>query len=804
MKKLTLTIITMLLLAAQPILAESISLKFNRTGTDASSVTVTVTDANGAAVSGASATLTSASHAFKATAGNVTSSILCPNINATANPTIDLVFTVSGVPAGFAFDKLSCHIHALNGGNSYQDPADNVVRKWNVAATVNNASFGSLSDIDIAAGITGCNKLWDITGSTVSSNGTVTVKLTVTKGSENGGCFFGLSEIVLSNAGTTPEPEPEPEPEPDNSEGSVYYISWKNTGANFITEESDHRMTVQGKGAAKQLWKFIPTGNDNCYYIKNTATGRYIGSCNLTPSSDSKIHTSETPVEYYVFQPSGTSGENLGCWYLSSTDCDNYSDASKDPCALNKDGASDYVITWTAKVENKGSYWKLIDELEVYSPFSASEAIGTIGTSYNMATPGGKYLTITDAGLALNDPDSFDKTQEWYFVGTGNKTGWQIASASKPATVIGIQDGDITAAENLDTKWVAYESKEVKGYTYFKNGSTTLKFGEDSLFRFNKVLSEFVRNLKIYNNPCGAVGNNYAKSISIHGEGALDNIIYTAESKPGKWHVMYANDRGAVAKGKKFDIDVTLSANAASDLAVTAHFDWNSDGVYETEEPLTLNGTAANAEVTVPEWANMVQTRMRLRVNSNGLDLAEDEVYGFIYDFNINVVEPQEERTVTIGVNSWERGDATLSEVADSYAYGATLTAKAIAYGNGTFVCWREEGVVVSTNAEYTFTADHNVKLVAYFAPNTDESSYPTGIGEVAEECVIDVCRQGDRLAANSASGVCSLELYTINAAKIAACKGNTMNVAGVAEGVYILRATTAEGYKNMKIFIKK
>ena len=101
---------------------------------------------------------------------------------------------------------------------------------------------------------------------------------------------------------------------------------------------------------------------------------------------------------------------------------------------------------------------------------------------------------------------------------------------------------------------------------------------------------------------------------------------------------------------------------------------------------------------------------MRVRVNSNGIDLAEDEVNGFIYDFHIKAVEPQEGRTVTVSKNSWERGTVKLSSVAESYELGTTLTATATACGTATFVCWREEGVVVSTDAEYTFTVDHNIK----------------------------------------------------------------------------------------------
>ena len=107
----------------------------------------------------------------------------------------------------------------------------------------------------------------------------------------------------------------------------------------------------------------------------------------------------------------------------------------------------------------------------------------------------------------------------------------------------------------------------------------------------------------------------------------------------------------------------------------------------------------------------------------------------------------------------------------------------------------------MSTDEEYTFTVDHNVKLVAYFAPNTDESTYPTGIKEnVAEEVTVTVT-DNSIVASGSVTG---LEVFTVNAALIANAKGNTMSTTGIPEGLYIVRATTANGYKNVKIFIKK
>ncbi|MBO5865788.1 MAG: hypothetical protein J6Q73_07055, partial [Bacteroidaceae bacterium] len=496
MKKLHLTILTMLLVVSHTFAAQSIGLKFNRTGTGASTVAISVVDENGTAIDGAEATMTS-THEFKGTGNAVTSSIICPNVNGNTSPTITLGFTISGVPAGFTFDRIGLDIHALNGGSNYQENNDGITRQWNVETNVNNTIFGSLNNIDIAAGVgsTGnVHKMWNITGSRVNADGTVFITLTITKGTTNSGCFFGLSEVKLSTDGEEPTPEPEPEPEPTPTDGAkVYYIQWKNTGTNYITEENDHRMTVQSNDVTKpQFWMFIPTGNENCYYTKNTATGRYMGSCNLTPASASKISTSTTPVEYYV----GKSAVKSGLHYFSSTDCANYSNESSGPRALNKDGASDYVITWMTRqngIYDDGSYWKLVETEDLYEirPFEASSAIGNIGASYNIETANGRNITITEGSLALATPDSFDENQEWYFVGTGNATGWQIASAAEPATVVGIVDSNITVGEGLTTKWKVNSSKDKSGYFYFTSNGTTLTVDGESLFRFTRLRSAY-------------------------------------------------------------------------------------------------------------------------------------------------------------------------------------------------------------------------------------------------------------------------------------------------------------------------
>ena len=206
MKKLLLPIVMLLAgLTGVQAANDVVSLTFERTGTDANSVTVSVVDGEGAVISGATAVF-AANQTLKATSNAITSAIVCPNVNATANPTIELTLTVNGLPAGFSFDNIGLDIHALNGQSNYQQSNDKVVRQWNVVSTVNDAAFGTLADIDIAAGVSTdskTHKMWDIAGTqAVTSDGTLTLKLTITKGTENKGCFFGLSEVKFSSVAT--------------------------------------------------------------------------------------------------------------------------------------------------------------------------------------------------------------------------------------------------------------------------------------------------------------------------------------------------------------------------------------------------------------------------------------------------------------------------------------------------------------------------------------------------------------------------------------------------------------------------
>lgn len=177
--------------------------------------------------------------------------------------------------------------------------------------------------------------------------------------------------------------------------------------------------------------------------------------------------------------------------------------------------------------------------------------------------------------------------------------------------------------------------------------------------------SEYCKRLGIYILPCGDKGAAYLKSLSITGEnGNVTNALnYTASAQPGNYYNMVRTDSAEVIKGKTFNLKYEAEG-MTSDYTVTAYFDWDKDGVFESKHEF-LSNKSGSAEITVPAEAAEGKSRMRIRVNDNGLDGADDDVNGATYDFQIFVTN-----------------DPTVTKVNDIVANnGTNATASSAAYG---------------------------------------------------------------------------------------------------------------------------
>ena len=74
------------------------------------------------------------------------------------------------------------------------------------------------------------------------------------------------------------------------SADKFYTIAMKSNSSSYISEESDGTLVVTSYDVTKRIfWQFIPTSKANCYYIRNSASGNYIGSCNVAQSRASLL-----------------------------------------------------------------------------------------------------------------------------------------------------------------------------------------------------------------------------------------------------------------------------------------------------------------------------------------------------------------------------------------------------------------------------------------------------------------------------------------------------------------------------------
>ena len=150
--------------------------------------------------------------------------------------------------------------------------------------------------------------------------------------------------------------------------------------------------------------------------------------------------------------------------------------------------------------------------------------------------------------------------------------------------------------------------------------------------------SEYCKKLGIYVLPCGVKGNAFLKELSI--THANKPLSYSASAQPSSYYNMVRSDSATVIPATTLCLSYETSALSA-DQTVTAYFDWDKDGIFEEKHEF-LNATSGMAEIVVPDSAVYGRSRMRIRITDNGLEDADDEVNGMVYDFQIFTIKPKE------------------------------------------------------------------------------------------------------------------------------------------------------------------
>ena len=138
---------------------------------------------------------------------------------------------------------------------------------------------------------------------------------------------------------------------------------------------------------------------------------------------------------------------------------------------------------------------------------------------------------------------------------------------------------------------------------------------------------------------------------------------------------------------------------------------------------------------------------------------------------------------------------------AGSYYADNICTLTATPNAGYSFVCWKENGSIVSEQASYTFTVNGNRNLVAQFSG--------TGVEEYEDESIIALYPNPveEKLVAKSLVAIRQCEVYSISGQLILSvtnCSDRLeVPVEGLPQGVYLVKMVT-DKFVRTKKFVKK
>ena len=227
----------------------AVDFTFTRNGNNGATVAV-----NGAEGITATIAATSASNAWN-TGGAMANrtDVLCPNTNTSATSEgspITYILTVEGLNAtvtGIAFTHI-----AVNSGGNLQPSNDVDVRHCNFKLEVNGNIAGTLSDQNIWIPSSATDKTIAFDNLEIAANGTLTIKLTLYKGTTNNGCFYGLTKITL----TQPEVET---PELPEEPAEVSYLT-QVTASDLMSKTEATNIAIKNLSYTNNRWFVGNTG----------------------------------------------------------------------------------------------------------------------------------------------------------------------------------------------------------------------------------------------------------------------------------------------------------------------------------------------------------------------------------------------------------------------------------------------------------------------------------------------------------------------------------------------------------------
>ncbi|MBR1518185.1 MAG: hypothetical protein IJ624_01620 [Prevotella sp.] len=284
--------------------------------------------------------------------------------------------------------------------------------------------------------------------------------------------------------------------------GKTYTIKNNNNdnGEGFIQDNGNEKAEVKPANEYS-YWIFEATGNENCYYVKNAATGRYLQS--YENKSGTEIFMGNTPKEYYI--KADASGDYAGKYRLAYTGNEPHDFTSGTLGCNWKNNATNGILQCFASVSggNPRSAW-IITQKDI-PPFSIKE--GIVYKIKNYKTDDG-YVLLKDrrTGTVLVEKGETNAYGLWTFIPTGNEDCWYMKNVLTGNYVQSTKGNEVEVAMRTTPVEIKVKKDTSKGNIVFGFASTDQN---DVSFSSNTM----GLNWKKVNNDGSGTGQGFAAAL---------------------------------------------------------------------------------------------------------------------------------------------------------------------------------------------------------------------------------------------------------------------------------------------------
>ena len=270
---------------------------------------------------------------------------------------------------------------AVNSGGNLQPSNDVDVRHCNFKLEVNGEAAGTLSDQNIWIPSGSTDKTIAFDNLEIASNGTLTIKLTLYKGTTNNGCFYGLTKITLTQPETPAE---------------VSYLT-QVTASDLMAKTEATNIAIKNLSYTNNRWFVGNTGavpysaeelTENAIFVWEPVKEEQAGSYYLKKLDGTYMQTS-SPKDFGTI-------DNAAVFTATAPGVDG---------TFNGDGDSNLYITGSTDANLvrfvKGSNWINIQNGAAGTPtYNTGTGGWTIHYVYEVAEATAFKADITDAGFA--------------------------------------------------------------------------------------------------------------------------------------------------------------------------------------------------------------------------------------------------------------------------------------------------------------------------------------------------------------------------------------------------------------------